>query len=390
MSRRILALNPWHGGSHQAFLDGWVAHSRHEFTVLPLPAYKWKWRMRHSAVTFSQQLCDQVRDRASAVPQWDVLFCTDMLGLAEFRGLCPESVRPLPSIVYFHENQLTYPTQQDEERDFHFAYSNMTSALAADSVWFNSDYHRDEFLTALGVLLRRMPDFGHEESVDQILAKSEIQHPGIDALADGQTAERVERSTERQSERPLRIVWASRWEHDKNPELFFAALDELADLNVPFEISVLGESFRNSPSCFDAAKRKLSSQIRHWGFAESRAEYLRILSESDVVVSTARHEFFGISVLEAVAAGCRPLVPHALAYPETLGANVSSFHDGTAAGIARSLADLATAHTSPRTTAASSFDDACPNDACPNVERFFWKTRSSELDASVDRLCKHA
>ncbi|MGZ0164691.1 MAG: tRNA-queuosine alpha-mannosyltransferase domain-containing protein [Planctomycetales bacterium] len=385
MTRRILALNPWHGGSHQAFLDGWVTHSRHKFTVLPLPAYKWKWRMRHSAVTFSQQLLDLHGDRASAAPQWDVLFCTDMLGLAEFRGLCPESVRQLPSIVYFHENQLTYPTQQDEERDFHFAYSNMTSALAADTVWFNSDYHRDEFLTALGALLRRMPDFGHEESVDQVLAKSEIQHPGFDAPSAGSTAERVERPTEPLTDRPLRIVWASRWEHDKNPELFFAALDELSRLNVPFEVSVLGESFRNSPSCFDDAKGRLSSQIRHWGFAESRAEYLRILSESDVVVSTARHEFFGISVLEAVAAGCRPLVPNALAYPETLGANLSSFHDGTAAGIARSLATMAKALNSPNAAA-----DSLLGNARPNVERFFWETRSSELDAAVDRLCEHA
>jgi glycosyltransferase involved in cell wall biosynthesis len=381
MTRRILALNSWHGGSHQAFLDGWSSHSRHEFTVLPLPAYKWKWRMRHSAVTFSEQLHDLSGDEESARPQWDVLFCTDMLGLAEFRGLCPESVRQLPSIVYFHENQLTYPTQQDEERDFHFADSNMTSALAADTVWFNSDYHRDEFLTALGALLRRMPDFGHEESVDRILAKSEIQHPGIDAPAAGRTAERSERLTDR----PLRIVWASRWEHDKDPELFFAAIGELSSLDVPFEISVLGESFRNSPTCFDEAQMKFTSHIRHWGFAESRAEYLRILSETDVVVSTARHEFFGISVLEAVAAGCHPLVPNALAYPETLGADSSSFHDGTAVGIARSLASLAKALNSPSTTAVSSIDDHRPN-----VERFFWQTRSSELDAAVDRLCEHA
>lgn len=303
-----------------------------------------------------------------------------MLGLAEFRGLCPESVSQLPTVVYFHENQLTYPTQQDEERDFHFAYSNMTSALAADAVWFNSNYHRDEFLTALLTLLGRMPDFGHEESVDQILAKSEIQHPGIEALAPESIAGRKERP----ADQPLRIVWASRWEHDKNPELFFAALNEFSGMNVPFEINVLGESFRNSPACFEEAKAKLSSQIRHWGFAESRTEYLRILSESDVVVSTARHEFFGISVLEAVAAGCRPLVPNALAYPETLGDAASCFHDGTATGLAQSLAAIAKEFNSPNAAADLSNDYARPS-----VERFFWQTRSSEFDEAVDRLCEY-
>lgn len=336
--------------------------------------------MRHSAVTFAQQLHDQLSDERSERPTWDVLFCTDMLGLAEFRGLCPEAVRRLPSIIYFHENQLTYPTQKDEERDFHFAYSNMTSALAADSVWFNSNYHRDEFLNALRILLRRMPDFGHEESVDQILAKSEIQHPGIDVPVAGQNAGRIGQ----QIDRPMRIAWASRWEHDKNPELFFAALEELARLGVPFEVNVLGESFRNSPPCFEEARTRLSKQIRHWGFAESLAEYFRILSESDVVVSTARHEFFGISVLEAAAAGCRPLVPRALAYPETLGPNDGFFHDGTAMGIARSLTELANGLSSPREPAT--FTDA---DRSADVDRFLWPTRSSELDQAVDKVCEH-
>jgi len=377
MSRRILALNAWHGGSHQAFLEGWACHSQHDFTILPLPGRKWKWRMRHSAVTFAQQLHEQISDDQSERPTWDVLFCTDMLGLAEFRGLCSEDIRRLPAIVYFHENQLTYPTQKDEERDFHFAYSNMTSALAADSVWFNSNYHRDEFLNALRTLLRRMPDFGHEESVDQILAKSEIQHPGIEGPTENQSAVR----TGRRAGGPLRIAWASRWEHDKNPDLFFTALEELAKRSVPFEINVLGESFRNSPPCFEMAQRKLSKHIRHWGFAESRAEYFRILSESDVIVSTARHEFFGISVLEAAVVGCRPLVPRALAYPETLGTNDGFFHDGTAVGIARALMELPNGLSSLGETASSSGGNR-PAD----LDRFLWSTRSSELDLAVDEL----
>lgn len=380
MALRILALNPWHGGSHKAFLEGWIKHSRHEFTVLPLPAYKWKWRMRHSAVTFARQIQELPNVDSDGQSPWDLLFCTDMLGLAEFRGLCPDSVRLLPAVIYFHENQLTYPVQQDDQRDFHFAYSNMTSALAADSVWFNSAYHRDDFLTALQNLLSRMPDFGHPESVDAILSRSEIQPPGI-VLPE--THDPDDQISHREPG-PLRIAWASRWEHDKNPELFFDALTELSALNVPFRLSVLGESFRNSPACFDQARRKFSASIDHWGFAKDREDYFRVLANSDVIVSTARHEFFGISVLEAVMAGCIPLVPKQLAYPETLGSEPSCFHDGTPTGIATALAGLARFFNEPKTPTDSGQPE---NWHRPDVSRYLWNQRGKELDAAVERLC---
>ena len=53
---RILALEPYYGGSHQAFLDGWSKRSCHTWTVLTLPAAKWKWRTRHAAITFAAVL----------------------------------------------------------------------------------------------------------------------------------------------------------------------------------------------------------------------------------------------------------------------------------------------------------------------------------------------
>jgi len=36
------------------------------------------------------------------------------------------------------------------------------------------------------------------------------------------------------------------------------------------------------------------------------------------VLSTARHEFFGIAVVEALLAGCLPWLPDRLSYPELL------------------------------------------------------------------------
>ena len=77
---KILALEPYYGGSHRAFLDGWRVVSRHDFTLLTLEPYKWKWRMRHSAITFADELGAMVADGQ----KWDVIFCSDMLNLAEF------------------------------------------------------------------------------------------------------------------------------------------------------------------------------------------------------------------------------------------------------------------------------------------------------------------
>ena len=182
---RILALNAYHGGSHRQFLEGWMAHSRHEFILLTLPAYKWKWRMRHAAVTFA----GEVQKSLDEVSSWDVLFCTDMLNLAEFRGLCPASVRELPAVVYFHENQLTYPNRDASGRDLHFAFTNLTTALAAEAVWFNSAFHRENFLTALEELLKRMPDFQPLDAPLHIREKSEVHPPGIELFEiQGETA----------------------------------------------------------------------------------------------------------------------------------------------------------------------------------------------------------
>ena len=130
---RILAIEPYYGGSHRAFLDGWVGASGHDWTVLHLPARKWKWRMRHSAVTCAEQ----GRARMAGGETWDAIVCSDMLPLAEFLGLAPAEVRQWPTVVYFHENQLTYPVRTDDPRDLHFGFSNMVTALAATAVWFN-------------------------------------------------------------------------------------------------------------------------------------------------------------------------------------------------------------------------------------------------------------
>lgn len=308
---RILALEPYYGGSHRAFLDGWVAHSRHHWTLLTLPPHHWKWRMRHSGATLAREVGERVAD-SDGGETWDVLFATSMLPLADFRALAPAAVSRLPTVLYFHENQLTYPVPpgREDARDVHFAFTNLVSALAATELWFNSAFHRDAFLDALPRLLAKMPDGGLADAPDRVRARSHVHPPGIQPPAP--------RSGER-APGPLRLLWAARWEHDKNPEGFFDALYALAARGIDFRVDVLGESFRKVPATFAVAKERLAGKIGRWGFQESREAYHAALREADVFVSTAHHEFFGLSAAEAMAAGGYPLLPERLAYPELLG-----------------------------------------------------------------------
>jgi len=366
---KILTLEPYYGGSHKAFLDGWMQYSRHEWTLLSLPPWKWKWRMRHSAITLASQTSGKIREGE----EWDIIFCSDMLNLAEYLGLVPQSIQKLPSVVYFHENQLTYPVAHPQEFDFHYVLTNLITALAATEVWFNSSYHQNIFLDELRGFLKRMPDFQPLEAVEDVWNKSLVRHPGIDQFP----------KRKKRTPGPMRIVWAARWEHDKNPELFFKSLQILKAQKVEFRISVMGEQFRQSPDVFDSARKEFAANIDRWGYQKERNDYKDALSEADVFVSTADHEFFGFSVLEAAAAGTFPLVPERLAYPETLGldsGNEDFYYKGGADELAERLV-----HLSEKIGDNNLWDDD-PDRAIRIAEKFFWKTKAGLLDEELKRL----
>jgi len=327
--------------------------------------------MRHSAITFAKQVAESFEKGQS----WDILFCSDMLNLAEFTALVPVEIASLPKVIYFHENQLTYPVRVEDERDYQFAMTNFTSALAADAVWFNSRFHMDSFLAALVKFLKSMPDNQPIREIEKIRAKSSVFPPGIEELP----------LRPPRKPGPMRILWAARWEHDKNPEDFFAALEMLKKNNIRFEISVIGQSFREKPEIFNAAKIKFEDNIIRWGYQQSREEYVNSLLEADVIVSTANHEFFGLSVLEAVAAGVYPLVPNRLSYPEILNLDGIEdtehfFYDGTVEDLAKKLSSLA---------ARIRTDKLWPASINPLklTERFRWRSLVSQYDAAFEKVC---
>jgi glycosyltransferase involved in cell wall biosynthesis len=124
----------------------------------------------------------------------------------------------------------------------------------------------------------------------------------------------IEENSLRSDRTPL-ILWNQRWEYDKNPDDFFKALDVLAARDVPFQLALCGQQFGKQPAAFADWLKRLDNRIRHVGYAPPDV-YARLLWQSDVTVSTAQHEFFGISILEAIYARTFPILPDRLSYPE--------------------------------------------------------------------------
>lgn len=303
---KILILEPYYGGSHKTFINGLESNLPFDFIRLTLSARKWKWRMRLAAPFFAEKITSLIKDT-----QVDIFFCSSFIDVATLRSLLPTRFNLLPFYTYFHENQFAYPVRLQDERDVHFGLTNLTTALASDKVAFNTLYNMQTFLAGAEHILKHCPDMKFDWVRRRIEAKSTILYPGID-FSQIDTAPKTVRKN---IKKPV-IVWNHRWEHDKNPELFFKTLFKLDAARVDFRLIVLGQSFRRQPAIFDEARRRLKHKIKHFGFVESRETYARLLATGDIVVSTAQHEFYGISVIEAVRAGCRPLLPARLSYPE--------------------------------------------------------------------------
>jgi len=363
----FLFLEPFYGGSHREFADGLCEHSRHDLELHVLPARFWKWRMRGAALHFAHRIPDPAG--------YAGLIATDLMSLADLKALWAESCPPV--LLYVHENQLTYPLAPGEQLDLQYGFTNITTALSADTILFNSATQLEAFFDELPRFLKRMPEYRPRWIIEQIRRKSSVLHPGC------RFSPREAPSLPSAQESPL-IVWNHRWEFDKNPELFFSVLQQVERRGRNFRLALLGENYQKMPKAFIAARRRWPKRIVQYGYVESRRRYLSWLKQGAIVISTADQENFGISVVEAVRYGCHPLLPRALSYPELIP---PQFHGDVLYENSKHLVRMLDRLLVELSTADPDVLDRLRHLAL-SMNRFSWDAVIERYDQQLDRLSR--
>lgn len=312
----ILLLEPYFSGSHRTWAEGLQYYSTHDIEIISLKGQFWKWRMHGGAVSLANEINNSTRTP-------DLILATSMLDLTTLLSLTRQRTQGVPTAIYFHENQLSYPWPPNDrdlinKRNVHYGFINYVSALTADHVIFNSKYHLNSFLKEAENMLKHFPDYNELNSISKIKKKSDVLHLGIDLS-------RFDKYKTTYNGPPL-ILWNHRWEYDKNPEEFFNILFQIKEDDIDFRLVVLGENFNTKPSIFDKAKEQLKKEILHFGFIQSLDEYAKWLWYSDILPVTNNQDFFGASIIEAIYCNTFPLLPKRLTYPELLPKSFQKDH----------------------------------------------------------------
>ena len=367
----IFIVEPYFTGSHKVWAEGYQQQSRHDVKILSLEGRYWKWRMHGGAVSLAKSFLD-----LKTTP--DLILAADMLDLTTFLSLTREKTAKIPTALYFHENQITYPWSEGDrdilfKRDKHYGFINYVSALAADAVLFNSFYHRESFFEELPRLLKHFPDYRELSNIKTIEQKSSVLYLGMDLYALDSF-----RPNSRSFNQPPVFLWNSRWEYDKNPGEFFRALDILFDKGLDFKVVVLGENFKQKPEDFKRSLIKFKDRMDHFGYVENREDYIQWLYRTDILPVTSKQDFFGLSVVEAVYCGNYPLLPRRLSYPEIFPPEkFPSIYYGNFEHLVEKLSHLLSQPQIP-----------CEKAIQSELKKFSWENKAPEYDDFFESLLK--
>lgn len=322
-----------HFASHRTWIEGYQRHHglQHDIRITFVPTDRWKFRMMAAAAELVEFV--QNDDEILVVDAMlDVTVLVALLKSSRERHQCPSIY------MYFHENQLTTPfTSQDrdyrkgQQTHWHYGMAHWRSLLVADGCIFNSQTHLNDFAEALPKCLnqqcpRDTVEWQLTKCRDLLSTKCTVLRYGLEldqlmtlghvAMEAPDDPKNVHLDPTSKHRTPV-ILWNARLEEDKNPGAFLDLLHQVANkTTIPFKLIILGNDPSKDQKWYAKIAQDFGDQILFMGWCQDRKQYAQYLSKASVVVSTANHETFGISIVESVHCGALPLLPRRLSYPE--------------------------------------------------------------------------
>ncbi|WP_301387444.1 tRNA-queuosine alpha-mannosyltransferase domain-containing protein [Thalassolituus sp. UBA2590] len=299
----VWLLSAYRSESHASWVN-WLSNQQDRpvrLRIFELPGRYFRWRIRGNPLSWMVEFRDALQQE-----QPHHILATSMVDIATIKGLHPE-LAGIPVTLYFHENQFAYPVGDRQHSSIDPQMVQLYGALTSERCLFNSRFNLESMLEGVTELLRKLPDAIPDHVVDELRAKSSVLPVAVDTV-------NTDTIPAQPGTMPM-ILWNHRWEYDKRPDRFEAVLDTLANRGVDFQLALLGPRPEKVPGELSAIREKHAARIVADGMVP-RAEYETLLKRARVVISTADHEFQGLSMIEAVSAGAMPVVPDALCYRE--------------------------------------------------------------------------
>jgi hypothetical protein len=285
----ILALEPFYGGARRIMLDAMIHCSRHRWTLLKLPPRRIERRLSAAAHWFAEQLSRHWVGRTN------LLFTSEAMNLSDLYRLVPGLLK-LPSVVYFHDNQLPHV---DASRETPLDFVNLNTAAAASEIWFNSLYHLRTFLARASALVKRHPDLAARSPLPDLTAKAQVMPPPLGSHFVQEIALAEHPKRER------RNIFVETRDADMN--LLNNALGTVLRRGEKFHVTTVGPV------------EQLLEDLPRTTLAETdELGHIRGMLKSNLFISARTSATSDHHAVRALLAGCWPIVPQTGVYRELL------------------------------------------------------------------------
>ena len=309
----ILAIEPFYGGARRQMLQTMMRLSRHHWTLLKLPARRVERRLAASARWFAELVGRLEMARV------DLLFTSEMMNLTELQRMVPRLGRR-PSIVYFHDNQTPL---LEQETTGPLDLINLNNAMASTEIWFNSQYHQDNFLHKTSVMVGRIPEIAGSSPVMELRGKSRVIPPPVDLgriVAASNTGPLVYRDA--------RTLFVDLRDADVN--LLLEVLWRLETRGEHFNLITVGAD-KDLPRGLRRTKLHERDEIGQY----------RAMREASIYLGLRYGATTDELIVPALSAECWPVVPDAGLYAELVPPmlHMSCLHDGSAESMVARILD---------------------------------------------------